>query len=146
MPILLTTSVTYPAAHGKPAEVYSELKAHELRGRIHARKLEIQVQYGNTVDGKWLGGKLPIAHYLLENVAPEEDPQGNIITPADPRYDVFMATTFGPSAVDIINRIIAGTLAPTDALAELDQLYLENGEAIYSWLQLQEPSYAGTIQ
>ena len=146
MPILLTDAVTYPSSHGKPAEVYNELKAHEVRDRISKRTLELQVQYGNTVGGVWVGGKLPIATYLLKNIEGEEDGQGNVTQVADPQYDNYMATTFGTSAVDVLARIVAGTLDAADALAELEQLYQENATALYMWVQSQESNYAGTIQ
>lgn len=146
MPILLDNPVTYPAVHGKPSETYNEVKAHEVRDRIHVRRLEIQVQYGNTVDGQWKGGKIPIVAYLLRNIDPEEDGQGNVTQVADPQYDNYMATTFPPKGLSLLLQVEDGTLTATQAIAQLDQLYQENATALYQWLQTQEPTYAGTIQ
>lgn len=117
MTILLTTALTHSPGHGAADETYGEVKVLSFRVWITKAKLEIVTNYGNTVEGVWVGGK---THPLIVVVADHD----NTI----------------PATTDYTDLMLAAQCSEAGAL-----LYNEVAESLYQYL-LDQELYAGTVQ
>jgi hypothetical protein len=125
MSILLTTPETFNPGHGQPTIVYPEVKIVQVDHEIVAKRLVLHMQYGETIDGDWIGSPHMYKHVeIIENfegIAGQDD----WIEEPDPRYDLFMVSQFAESTTAY--------------------LYDENARALYQYL-LDQGIYAGVEQ
>lgn len=125
MTILLTTPLVHESGHGKVQETYNELKILCFRPWTVQRKIEIIVNYGNTVDDLWVGGKTHQNVILVKNTPAQTD--GFVETaPADPAYDVLH--------VLVVTQDDVGKSMHEQVLKQLYQYLIDEG------------FYAGTVQ
>lgn len=85
MPILLDEPLVYNAGHGEPEQLYSWVMITDFRIRTVIKSVTINTQYGNVVDGLWVGGELE-HRSIIENIPEVLDGQGGG-TPADNKFD-----------------------------------------------------------
>lgn len=133
MPIVLTTPLEFYPGRGQSGEIYEQAKIVGFEAIIEPAEdtcTTIRVQYGNTVDGVWVPGQLPIEYVVIQDVpaiyGTELDGEGNpvVLREADLRYTNWVGST---------NPISTSNL-----------LYTEIAIALYSFLLTQE-GFEGTI-
>ena len=125
MTIQLTTAFQLPAMHGQPAATYNEVKILVVGINLWEKEIALTVQYGNTnADGDWQPGLVDTTVHVIRNVEVVVDADGNEVQPADPEYDLFMASTF-PKNMN-------------------DPSFDQDAEALYQHL-IDEGMYTGTI-
>lgn len=83
MPITLTT----------PYHGYGEVKVVSTRLDRKRKLIFLAFEYGDTVDERWVPGALQIEEKLVRNTEQVTDGHEEEITPADPAYDVLVATS-----------------------------------------------------
>ena len=129
MTIQLTTPMQMPAVHGQPAETNNEVKIVAI-GIVpfgEYKEITMTCQYGNTdQDGDWAPStQVPKMVHTIENTEATVDPDtGGELVPADPAFDLYVASSF-PSSLQ-------------------NTLYDEVAESLYQHL-IDEGIYAGTI-
>jgi hypothetical protein len=127
MPIELSTPVQFAPGRGQEQEVYEQAKIVGFTADIEPPEdagTTIRVQYGNTVEEKWVPGKLPIEYVSIQDVEPLFDTEGNEIRAEDLRYSSWVGSV-KPTSVDNL-------------------LYAEIAIALYTYLLTQE-GFEGSI-
>lgn len=124
MTITLTTPHNYLPGHGKPTQVCHEVKIILFTVDIIASYLDIEAQYGNTVEGIWQASDAPTESYRVANwpeVINPYDPENS--QPANPEYNILVGTS-----------LTSATGVP---------IYGEVSDGLYQWL-LDKGHYVGT--
>jgi hypothetical protein len=117
MSILLTTPQVFERGHGQSAVTHPEVKIVQVDHEIAAKRLVMHIQYGETVDGDWVGSPYVEKHYeVIENFLGNPDSEGGWLPgqEPDPAYDLFMISQFASSTSTY--------------------LYDENARALYQYL------------
>lgn len=123
--IQLTTAFELPAMHGQPAATYTEVKIIAIGINLWEKEIAVTSQYGNTDgNGDWQPGIIETVVHVINNIPVQVDADGNQITPADPEFDLFVASSF-PSSIN-------------------NPLYDEVADTLYQHL-IDEGIYTGTI-
>jgi hypothetical protein len=128
MPIRLTTPLEHNPGRGASLESYAEAKIVGFEAIVEPAadsSTTIRVQYGNTVDGEWVPGRLPVEYVVIADVAQLADTEGVIFREADPKYSAWV-----------------GSVHPTSTE---NLLYAEIAIALYSYLLTQE-GFEGVIE
>jgi len=130
MPIQLTTPFTFSPGHGKPAEMYAQVKIVEFVCAIEEKSLRMRVQYGNTVGGVWQPGKADQALFIAAD-APAQLLNGEQI-PATSDYTALVVASLAKAA-DVV---AAG--------AQGYNCYVATARELYEWL-IEQGHYEGTV-
>lgn len=120
MPILLDTPYPYQPV-GAPALTYSQAKIIGFEARVEPAEdagTTIRVQYGETVDGVWVPGLVPVVYVQIQDSPAEvgTNPAGEYVelVPRGVQYRGWVGTTFPTSTSNL--------------------LYAEVALALYQWL------------
>ena len=119
MPISLTTAFSYEPGHGQSTISYGEVKIICFTQVTEENRIDMHVQYGDTVDGKWVPGVVPV-HMLSIQDTPAIPPD----IPAGNDYLMFVGTKYPTSTSNL--------------------LYVEVANTLYQYL-IDQGLYAGTI-
>ncbi len=131
MPILLTTSITFPATLGNPAEVYTQAKIIGFEAIVEPSDdagLTIRVQFGNTVDNAWIPGKLDVVYVTVCNVPAEHG-------------EVAGEYVETKAAVLVYSNWVGTVKAQTTTELMFDEV----AAALYQYLMANEEGYAGVV-
>ena len=97
MSITLTTPFQQPSMHGQPASVYNEIKIIAVGINLWQKEIAMTCQYGNTVSDDWVPGIIETVVHIINNKEVIVDADGNLVTPADPEFDLFISSEFPSS-------------------------------------------------
>jgi hypothetical protein len=128
MPILLDTPLIIPPRHGHAGGTFNEIKISAFFVSLETEEAFIDVQYGNTVDGVWVGAPTAIVEKLRLNVVNTEDQvdRDENVIPGEPSYDILTETP-----------VTSATGVP---------VYAEMKASLYAYLMAEIAEYAGVIQ
>lgn len=110
MPIQLTTAVQHDPGQGQSVETYQQAKIVGFTADIEPPEdagTTIRVQYGNTVDGRWVPGKLPEQHVVIKDVSALYDTEGNELRAEDLRYSNWVGSAKPTSTENLLYSEIA---------------------------------------
>lgn len=125
MSILLDTPHPFDPGHGQAVLNFPEVMIVQVDHEIVGQRLVLHMQYGETIDGEWIGTPVvPRFEEVIENEQGYPDGEGGWIEEPDPKYDLFMVSSFAPNTTDY--------------------LYDINAVALYQYL-IDDNRYAGSI-
>ena len=141
MPINLNEPYEFTPSRNVPKETYNQAKIVGFECIVEPAEdssITMRVQYGDTVDGKWVGGMAPVEFVVIRDIPVKignvpvldenNNPTGSYevgeISPANPTYSNWISSTYPLSTNNL--------------------LYAELAIALYSWLITQE-GFEGTI-
>ena len=127
MPINLTTPMQHNPGRGQDVETYLQAKVvgfEAIVGPPEDQSMTIRVQYGNTVEGVWTPGKMPIEYVLIQDVQEVRDGSGNLLQEEDPKFTNWVGSTYPASDANL--------------------LYVEIATALYEYL-IQQEGFEGEI-
>ena len=127
MPINLTTPLVLPAHDSAAQQTFNEVKIVNWDPRHEERSLTIFAQYGNTVDGAWVGADGIETHAVVFEDRGPQTGAGGIEIDEDLAY----------------SDLIAGALIP--AGAEGQPVFGVVKLALYAALVSRVSIYAGTV-
>ncbi|MCP4204212.1 MAG: hypothetical protein GY769_20035 [bacterium] len=127
MIIQLNTPFILPAHGRRPERTFMEVKIIDWDPRPEARELTIFAQYGNTVDGVWIGAQnVAVDPVIFEDRGPHTG-AGGIEIDEDLAYS------------DLVN----GALVPPGAAGR--PVFNVVMRALYTALIVRVPAFAGTV-
>ena len=126
MTITLDTPHPYDPGHGQPVLTFPEVKIVQIDHEIVGHCMVLHMQYGETAgDGEWVGTPVvPRYEEVIENFQGVPDGEGGWLLEPDPKYDLYMVSTFPENTTD-----------PS---------YDQDSKALYQYL-IDDSRYEGTI-
>lgn len=114
MPLDLTTPYVYNLGHGQGSATYAQVKIVGFTADIEPDPVTtLRIQYGDTVDGVWVPGVAPIEYPVIADVPAEVgyvDGDFVEVTPGDPKYTDWVASTSAASTETLLKDEMAAAL------------------------------------